>query len=146
MPLGANAKSKILPPPAHSDIKATLAHWPRSARQQFDTIRDIVFTVAVRADVGLLIEALKWGQPAWLPERKRIGSTLRCAWGSSRPDQISLYLNCNTTLVETMRTIYPDAFEYEGRRGLHMPLAKELPLDAIDHCALLTLTYHRKGA
>ncbi|MEM9576111.1 MAG: DUF1801 domain-containing protein [Pseudomonadota bacterium] len=127
------------------EVQGCVKAWPENARNQFAAIRAIVFDAASRADVGPLIETLKWGQPAWLPERKRVGSTLRCCWSPARPAVISLYVHCGTTLIETMKTLYPAPFEYEGNRALHMALDAPLPCDAIDHCALLTLTYHRKA-
>lgn len=45
-----------------------------------------------------------------------------------------------------MKSLYPDAFTYAGNRALHMALDAPIPQDAIDHCAFLTLTYHRKTA
>lgn len=128
------------------EVEACVETWPDDAQRQFRRIRGLVFTVAERAEVGTLEETLKWGQPSWLPQKKRLGSTLRCTWHPGHADRISLYVNCNTSLVETLRSLYPDTFEYEGRRGLHMPLNLDLPVDAVDHCAFLTLTYHRKSA
>lgn len=143
---GARTGNQTALPPLPAEFSSCVARWPAPARRYFDTIRRIVWNVAVRAEIGTLDESLKWGQPSWLPQRKRVGSTLRCYWHPARADTISLYLNCNTTLAETMKTLYPTSFDYEGRRGLHLSLHAPLPKDAIDHCAFLTLTYHRKSA
>ncbi|MCV3272430.1 DUF1801 domain-containing protein [Roseobacter sinensis] len=133
-------------PPLPDDVHSCTLRWPAPARAHFDALREIVYRVADRAGVGALTETLKWGHPAWLPARPRIGSTLRCDWHETMPDRLSLYVHCQTTLVETMRTLYPRAFTYDGSRALHMPLAQPIPGDAVDHCAFLTLTYHRKTA
>ncbi|MEP1614355.1 MAG: hypothetical protein ABJL72_20845 [Roseobacter sp.] len=121
-----------------------ISPWPKAAQQQFRILRDIVFNVADRAEIGAIHETLKWGQPSWLPAKKRVGSTLRCAWKPSAPKEFSLFVNCNTTLCETMRELHPNAFQYEGQRALHFPITAMAPTDAIEHCAFLTLTYHRK--
>ncbi|WP_187428632.1 hypothetical protein ROLI_012720 [Roseobacter fucihabitans] len=61
-------------------------------------------------------------------------------------DRLSLYVNCRTNLLETLRTIYPTQFDYEVARALHIDLKNPMPMDAIEHCALLTLKYHRATA
>ena len=133
-------------PDLPDDIRTQVTEWPTRAQAQFKALRQIVHTVAQRAEIGALTETLKWGQPSWLPTRPRIGSTLRCDWHKTAPDRLSLYVHCQTTLAETMRALYPDAFTYEGNRALHIALDHPLPEAAVDHCALLTLTYHRKSA
>lgn len=125
-------------------IRACIETWPIPAQQRFGEVRDTVLEAARRADVGEVTESLKWGQPSWLPATPRIGSTLRCDWHAEAPDRLSIYVHCQTTLVETLRMIYPDAFTYEGNRALHMALDQPVPQQAVDHCAFLTLTYHRK--
>lgn len=132
--------------PLPPNIAETLAAWPKLAIDRFHQIREIVFVVATRDEVGPLVETLKWGQPSWLPAKPRVGTTLRCNWTQARPDHLSLFVNCQTDLLETVKTIYPKDFDYDGKRALHMDLRVPLPMDAIEHCAALTLRYHRKTA
>lgn len=132
--------------PLPDDIAATIEAWPKAAQVRFAALREALHDVAARADIGEVTETLKWGQPSWLPAKPRIGSTLRCGWHASDPDRFSLYVHCQTTLAETMRTLYPTAFDYDGQRALRMALAAPTPMEAMEHCALLTLTYHRKSA
>ena len=132
--------------PLPPDLATAVAHWPEPAQLAFLHIRRIVLIAARDLPDLSLIETLKWGQPSWLPDRPRQGATLRAAWQAKRPDDIGLFVNCNTTLAETMRALYPADFSYEGRRGLYVALAAPLPEQAIAHCAVLTLTYHRKTA
>jgi hypothetical protein len=127
-------------------MQSTVSNWSPPAQDHFTTLRRIVWTVAERAEIGGLEEALKWGQPAWLPQRRNIGTTLRCNWQAAQPDRFSLFVPCSTSLVETIKTLYPKSFTFEGQRGLHLTLDHPLPLDVVDHCAFLTLTYHRKRA
>ncbi|WP_299499131.1 hypothetical protein [uncultured Roseobacter sp.] len=132
--------------PIPRDIAEKTASWPVPARDLFCRIRETVHDAAARAEIGPLTETLKWGQPSWLPRKPRIGTTLRCGWDPDTPEQFSLYVHCQTTLIETMKTLYPNAFEYDGNRAMRMPLNGPSSLHAIDHCAFLTLTYHRKIA
>jgi hypothetical protein len=124
---------------------STIASWPAPARDQFNDMRALILKAAQDADVGPLDESLKWGQPAWRPRRARQGSTLRLNWQDSAPQSLTLYVDCKTTISDTMRDIYPTEFEYETNRALRVPIGAPLPIQAIDHLARLTFTYHRKG-
>ncbi|WP_282061939.1 DUF1801 domain-containing protein [Roseobacter litoralis] len=133
-------------PPLPAFVEQRITVWPRKAKDRFHDIRAIVLgSVADAQDVNL-IETLKWGQPAWHPDKPKVGSTLRLAWQQARPNQIGMFVNCNTTLADTMRSLYPTSFEHQGKRALYLPLDAPLPEQAIAHCAVLTLTYHRKNA
>ena len=123
--------------------KNILSNWPQAAQTHFCTLPYIIHDVAKVAGIGGLTETLKWGEPAWLPKKSGIGSTLRASWPPKRPKTLGLFLNCNSTLPETMRTLYPTTFEFGGIRAISLPLDCPLPTDALHHCAHLTLTYHR---
>lgn len=129
--------------PLSHTVLNVISHWPKPAQQHFDTLRAIVHDAAKTAKIGTLTETLKWNEPAWLPEKSGIGSTLRTSWSPKRPDALGLFLNCNSTLPETMRSLYPTTFEFNGKRSIYLPLNAPLPTEALHHCAHLTLTYHR---
>lgn len=133
-------------PSLPESVQFCIARWPAPAQARFAELRVIVHRVAQQAEIGTLTETLKWGQPSWRAARPRVGSTLRCDWRDTNPNRLSLYVHCQTKLVETMRSLYPKAFAYKGRRALHMPLDQPMPSEAVDHCALLTLAYHRLRA
>ena len=127
-------------------FKDATAAWSKNAQTCFHDMRGIILKTASELPDLTLLETLKWGQPSWLPDRPRIGSTLRAGWSEAHPSRMSLYVHCQTTLAETMRNLYPDSFTYEGNRALHMDMTAPLPEQAIAHCASLTLTYHRRAA
>ncbi len=103
-------------------------------------IRALVFkTAAANPVIGPLTETLKWGQPAYLTETSKSGSTLRLG---EKDGYGVIYLNCKTTLVDRMRDIYPDAFQYQGARAVMFPLSAPLPKNPLAHCIEMTLTYH----
>ncbi|MEP3947552.1 hypothetical protein [Ascidiaceihabitans sp.] len=131
--------------PLAPNLTAILQRWPTAAQNHFNDLRTIVHSAAKDADVDLL-ETTKWNEPAWLPSKPRIGSTLRSCWHPKHADALGLFLNCNSTLPETMRTLYPDTFTFEGKRSIWLPLDAPLPEDPLHHCATLTLTYHRSKA
>jgi uncharacterized membrane protein (UPF0182 family) len=72
------------------------------------------------------------------------GSTLRLNWSGKSPRTLVFYVNCKTTLSETMRALYPTEFKYESNRALHLRLHCQWPEQAIDHLARLTFRYHLK--
>ncbi|WP_390914400.1 hypothetical protein [Pseudosulfitobacter sp. SM2401] len=127
-------------------LASAIQVWPKPAQNQFHAIRAIVQDAAKTAEIGALSETLKWGQPSWMPQKSGIGSTLRVAWSDKHPDEIGLFVNCNSTLSEQIRTLYPASFRYQGNRALYLGLSAPLPEQAIHHCAHLTLTYHRTKA
>ncbi|MEH6644234.1 hypothetical protein [Sulfitobacter sp.] len=122
----------------------TLSLWPAPARVAFDEIRAVILNAAHGADARPLTESLKWGQPAWRPVRPRKGSTLRLMWQDNAPQTLALFVDCKTSLSATMQEIYPAEFQYENNRALRLSLERPLPLQAIDHLARLTFSYHRK--
>ena len=132
-------------PPLPRDVKTVVRTYPSAARSRFMDIREIVFAAAADTpETGPLTETLKWGQPAYLTEVTQSGATLRVAWNQRDPDRIGIFLNCRSSLVENIRTLYPGTFEIEGTRGLKLALDKPLPKQAIDHVARLSQSYHRR--
>lgn len=127
-------------------LTKTIAPWPASVQSHFHTIRATILSAAADTPVvGPITETLKWGQPSWLTEVSRSGTTIRVAWSDRRPDQIGIYVHCQTTLVATMRDLYPDAFTFEGNRALLSPLSAPLPSEPLDHFIRMAQSYHRSG-
>lgn len=59
-------------------VEATFNSYPALVRKPLLKIRDIIFATAQETrGVGELIETLKWGQPAYLPVKQRVGTTIR---------------------------------------------------------------------
>ena len=132
--------------PLPTQLIDVIAPWPMPAQTHVHTIRAAILSaVADTPHVGPISETLKWGQPSWLTEACKSGTTIRVAWTQAQADQIGLYLNCQTTLIATMREIYPDAFTYAGNRGLFSPLDAPLPTGPLDHVIRMAQSYHRSG-
>lgn len=126
-------------------LAAATATYPPAARARFAEIRARILALAAATDgVGPLTETLKWGEPAWLTAASGSGSTIRLAWKPAHPDRITLFLNCQTDLVDQMRALHPHAFAYEGDRAIHVPAAGAYDAGALDHAIVMTLTYHRR--
>lgn len=131
-------------PPMPAVFLDRISAWPDAAAQRFSELRYLILDAAAAADVGEITESLKWSEPAWRPARPRQGSTLRVSWSPKYPDQIGLFVDCKTTLADTMQDLYPSEFAYEANRALRLSLEIKPPAQAIDHLARLTFTYHKR--
>ena len=133
-----------MPSPIPPPVKAAFDAFSEPARDVLLNVRTLIFqTAAANPAVGPLTETLKWGEPAYLTEETKSGSTIRMGWKPANPDHAALFFNCKTTLVDTMREIYPDTFTYQGTRAVLFRLDQPLPNDALAHCIEMALTYHR---
>ena len=120
--------------------------YPPNMRRKLLALRELILeTAAATEGVGELDEALKWGEPAFLTAESGSGSTVRIDWKASKPDQYAMYFNCQTTLVETFKTLFPREFNYEGNRAIVFKESAPIPQDALAFCVAAALTYHRSG-
>lgn len=120
--------------------------YPPNMRHKLLVLRELIFQIAAATEgVGELDETLKWGEPAYLTAQSGSGSTVRIGWKPSRPNQYAMYFNCQTTLVETFKTLFPDEFSYEGNRAIVFKESELIPMDALAFCVAAALTYHRTG-
>ncbi len=125
-------------------VAGAFAAYPAAIRPRLLALRELIFdTAAATQGVGELEETLKWGEPAYLTPTSGSGSTVRIAWKKASPNQCAMYFNCQTTLVETFRTLFPQDFQFEGNRALVFDAAAPVPQDALALCIRAALTYHQ---
>jgi hypothetical protein len=130
-----------------ADVAQVFATYPTHARRMLMAMRELVFeTAEATAGVGRLEETLKWGEPAYLTSQSKSGSTVRIAWKKSAPQQVAVYFNCQTHLIETFRTLFPTRLRFEGQRAIVFDVSETLPSDALAFCLSVALTYHRNKA
>ncbi len=130
------------PPPLPADVAAAFEAFPNGTRRRALELRAQIFDVARgTAGVGPLTETLKWGEPAYLTEATRAGTTIRLGW-----DRVSaapkVLFNCQTTLIEECRQRFPTEFRYEKSRAILLPVSDPYPKAALDICLIAALTYH----
>jgi len=131
-------------PQISTDVDAVFQTYPADARAAMMSLRALIFQVAAgNPAVGPLSETLKWGEPSYLTEKTKSGSTIRIAWNRANPDRAALYFNCKTTLVARIQEIYPDVFSYQGNRAIAYPVNGPMPREALAHCIEMTLLYHK---
>ncbi len=111
-------------------------------RKKLLALRGLIFDVAGDAtEIGAVEESLKWGEPSYTAVK---GSAVRIAWRSKTPDSYALYFNCQTSLVETFRELYSEQLRFEGKRAIVFLDDDVVPVEAVKHCVLLALDYHRR--
>ena len=54
-------------------------------------------------------------------------SSFRIGWKAERPEQYGLYVHCQTSLIESFRTHYPQELEYQGKRAVLATLCGRKP-------------------
>ena len=121
---------------------------PAPARARLLALRELIFrTAAETPGVGEIEETLKWGEPAYVTAASKSGSTIRIGWKKPQARQYAIYFNCQTTLVDTFRTLFPGEFRFEGNRAIVFdvadPQAEAVPADSLALCIAAALTYHR---
>lgn len=120
-------------------LESVVSQWPQQAQLRFHCLRRIIHdTAAINPEVAPLSEELKWGEPSFLT---KTGTTLRIAWKPRTPEEIGLFVICRTDLLDQVRSLYGEAFRYEGTRALYLPLSDPIPSDAVSYLALRTQTY-----
>ncbi len=112
-------------------------------RQALLDLRRLILQVAAETPgVGPLTEALRWKQPSYLTAQSKSGSTIWIDAVKGSKGGYALYVNCKTSLLESFRLLYPLTVRFEGQRALVFNADQPLPVDALQHCIALALTYH----
>ena len=122
-----------------TNVKKKYDAYPDGVQKYFLNIRAAIFEVA-KAEGLDIEETLKWGEPSYLAKG---GSTIRVDWKPKFPNQLSVYFNCKTSLVETFKEVFGNVFRYEGNREVIFSLSETLPLTEFKTCVSLSLRYHK---
>lgn len=125
------------------DVQAVFDAYPGALRRRLLALRSLIFAAAgENADIGEIVETLKWKQPAYLPARPRIGTTVRIDAVKETPQSYAMFFHCQTTLIATFRQLYPDDFTFHGNRAIVFSPGRAVPRDALKHCISLAFIYH----
>ncbi|AIY40458.1 hypothetical protein LT85_1300 [Collimonas arenae] len=125
-------------------VARTFDTYPQIMRRKLLALRQLIFDTAANAEgVGELEETLRWGEPAYLTSQSKSGTTIRLAWKKSNPTQYGIYFHCQTDLIASFRTAFPDDFKFEGNRCIYFEENDVVPVDVLELCIAAALTYHR---
>ncbi len=132
-------------PPVPDAVTEALARYPGPVRARLLDVRALIFAVAEETPgVGPLTETLKWGEPAYLTEASRSGSTIRLGAVRSAPEAGAVLLNCKTSLIAEFRGQFADCLTFDGTRAIVLPQSGPLPREPLEICLRAALTYHRR--
>jgi Domain of unknown function (DU1801) len=127
----------------NSSVAQTFATYPPQICRKLLALRKLIFDIAKTTDgVGPIEETLKWGELAYMTARSKSGSTIRLGWKKSNPTQYAMYFNCQTNLIESFRTLFPNDFKFEGNRAIVFDDDEGVPVDALCFCIAAALSYH----
>lgn len=128
-------------------VKSVFALYPATLRNKLMELRQLIIDTARDSDaVGALTETLKWNEPAYLPTRPNIGTTIRINAVKGSDTRYAMFVHCQTTLIETFRQHYSDQLEFEGWRAILFDAQKRFPREQVRHCIALALTYHTRNS
>lgn len=126
-----------------ADVERAFNAFPAEIRAPLLALRELILaTAASTPGVGRVEETLKWGEPAYLTPETKSGSTVRIGAVKGEPSQYALFVNCQTTLVETFHQTYPGLFAFDGSRAIVLGVDDDVPRAALGHCIALALRYH----
>ncbi len=94
------------------------------------------------APLGDIEETLKWGQPSYLTQQSKSGSTIRIGREKKTQGDFAIYFKCQTTLVAAFKERYKNIFRYEGNRAILFNVGDKIPIRELSHCIAMALTYH----
>lgn len=134
---------KIIPPITDQAVASVFGNSPPETREKLLSIRALILDTAAHTEgVGELDECLKWGEPSYLTNQTKSGSTIRIAADKSKNGGVGIYFNCNTSLVENFRHYYSDILKFESNRAILFGANDDIPLQQVRHCISMALTYH----
>jgi len=135
-----------VPTPTDPGVAAVFAAFPPALRARLLDLRRLIFeTAAGLPEVGPLQEALRWGDPAYLTAQSRSGSPIRINRRKASPSEYAMYFQCQTSLVETFRTLFGTELRFEGSRAIVLDLERPAPSrETLAFCVEAALTYHAR--
>lgn len=124
-------------------VKDKFNGYPDNIKPKMEELRDLIFDVASSTEgVGDLKETLKWGEPAYVTVNPKSGTTIRIDWKDKMPDEIGMYVSCNTTLIDSYRRRFSDTLNFEGSRAILLPVSDPLHKHELMICIQMALRYN----
>ena len=137
--------SRLVAPSAPANVQAAFDALPAAPRAYLGKLRTLIRDTASKTPgVGPLTETLKWGEPAFLTEATKSGTTIRLGWKPATPTTAQLLVHCSTTLVNEWRDLYAGTLAFSGTRAILLDLTAPLPRPELAHCIAMALTYHSR--
>lgn len=138
-----NSSGTIIPPITDASVAAVYDRFAPAERVSLLKLRALIFEEAAKIDAfGELIETLKWGQPAYLPSKTKVGTTIRL--GLPKSGGFAMYTHCQTSLISDFSAQFGDEMSFEGNRGVLFQAGADVPTEPMRILIARALTYHMK--
>lgn len=123
------------------NVAAVFEAFPEAAREHLLAVRALIFDVAADTpEAGCIIETLKWGQPAYLTPETKSGTPIRL-WPVGAA-HVAILCHCQTSLIREFHDTFPNRFEIDGNRAVHIPIDAQIPREPLAILIHRALTYH----
>lgn len=131
------------PPAPPKDVARAFEDLPPDVQDPLGDLRQLIFeTAANTPGVGPITETLKWGQPSYLTEKTKAGSTLRL--GCPKSGGFAIFTHCQTSIMSDFQALFPNDFTFDGSRAVVFSTGDDLPLEKLRFLISRALTYHLK--
>ena len=125
-------------------VSQVFNNCPPQIKVSLLTIRQWIYEVADNSDeIGQVEECLKWGEPSYVTDSPKSGTTIRLSKLKSSEHEYGLFVHCQTTLIEEFRVAYPD-LRYDKNRGILFDSREPIQTDVIKQFIYLAMTYHTR--
>lgn len=126
-------------------VQVKFDQYPPATRAKLMMLRQLILDVAHQTEgVGTIEETLKWGQISYLTKQPQSGTTIRIDAYNPEAEEVALFVHCQTSLVDSFKFMYPNAFGYEGNRAVIFEDLSDDQIDVLKHFIELALTYHQR--
>lgn len=127
----------------NASVEGVFKSYPAKDREALLQLRELIYSVASKIpEVGAIEESLKWGQPTYSTVKTKTGSPIRL--GRFDDERVAIFFHCQTSLVESFRTMFHDSVEFSKNRAIVLNPNEELPISELAMCIEMALTYHLK--
>lgn len=133
----------VEPPFADEAVAKVFEGFPEAERATLLSLRALIFEVATETPgVGDLHETLKWGQPSYLTNETKSGTTIRL--GLAKSGSTGIFTHCQTSVISDFLELAPGDIKADGNRGI-LFASDEMPDKALMTLLIRrALTYHQK--
>lgn len=133
----------VIPPFQSEAVEMHFDTYPPKPYKALLQLRSLIFQVAKEhSEIGVLQETLKWSEPSYLPEKPKIGTTIRLDWKEKEANNYFMYVNCKTSLIADIKNMYGDTFKTVGNRALLLTIGENINTYDLMDCIYMALTYH----
>jgi len=123
-------------------VAATYKAFPDQVRAKLLGLRHLIFELAATTpEIGQIKECLKWGEVSYLTISPKSGTTIRFGYRPAA-QEYAIFVHCQTTLIETFRSKYPDDLTFDKNRAILFKENQDYPTDIMSGFLKAALTYH----